>query len=72
MKKELQLLILLKKLLKATQNEFKSNPNKVWVDKGSEFYRRSKKLWLEENNMEMYSMHNKWKSVVADRFIKVL
>ena len=35
----------------------KSNrkPNKIWVDKGSEFYSKSFKKWLEDNNIEMYS-----------------
>ena len=44
-------------------------PNKILVDKGSEFYNRSTKSWLEKNNIEMYSTHNEGKSVVAERFI---
>ena len=38
----------------------KSNrkPNKIWVDKGSEFYNRSMKSWLEKNDIEIYSTHN--------------
>ena len=44
----------------------------MWVDKGSEFYNRSMKSWLQDNNMEMYSMHNEGKSVVAERFIRTL
>ena len=50
----------------------KSNrkPNKIWVDKGSEFYNRSMKLWLEKNDIEMYSTHNEEKFVVAERFIR--
>ena len=28
-------------------NESNRKRNKTWVDKGSEFYNRSKKLWLE-------------------------
>ena len=28
--------------------------------------------WLQDNNIEMYSIHNKGKSVVAERFIKTL
>ena len=47
-------------------------PNKIWVDKGSEFYNRSMKSWLEKNNIKMYSMHNERKSVVAERFIRTL
>ena len=31
-------------------------PNKIWVDKGSEFYNRSMKSWLKGNDIEMYSM----------------
>ena len=53
-------------------NDWKRKPNKLWVDKGSEFYNRSIKPWLEDNNIEMYSRHNKGKSVVAERFIGTL
>ena len=34
-------------------------PNKLWEDKGSEFYNRSLKSWLEKNHIEMYSTHNR-------------
>ena len=47
-------------------------PNKIWVDKGSKFYNRSLKSWLEINAIEIYSTHNKWKSVVSERFIRIL
>ena len=52
----------------------KSNrkPNKIWVDKGGEFYNRSMKSWLEKNDIEMYSTHNEGKSVVAERFIRTI
>ena len=30
------------------------------------------KLWLDKNDIEMYSTYNKGKSVVAERFIKTL
>ena len=43
-----------------------------WVDKGSEFYNISFKKWLKDNDIEMYSIHNKGKSVVAERFIRTL
>ena len=46
--------------------------NKIWVDKGSEFYNRSMKSWIEKNNIEMYSTHNEGKSVVTGRFIRNL
>ena len=42
----------------------KRKSNKIWVDKGGEFYNRSMKSWLEKNNIEMYSTHNEGKSVV--------
>ena len=47
-------------------------PNKIWVDKGSEFYNSSVKKWLKDNDIEMYSIHNEGKSVVAERFIRTL
>ena len=30
------------------------------------------KSWLEENGIAMYSMHSEGKSVVAERFIRIL
>ena len=54
-------------------NEPKHKPNKIWVDKGSEFYNRSMKSFLQNNGIEMYSTHNEGKSVVtAERFIRTL
>ena len=47
-------------------------PNKIWVDKGSEFYNSSFKKWLKDKDMEMYLIHNEGKSVVAERFIRTL
>ena len=47
-------------------------PNKAWVDKRSEFYNSSVKKWLKDNDIEMYSIHNEGKSVVAERFIRTL
>ena len=35
-------------------NESNSKPNKIWVDKGSEFYNRSMKLVLQDNDIEIY------------------
>ena len=53
-------------------NESNCKPNKIWVDKGSEFYNRSMNSWLQDNNIEMYSIHNEGKSVVTERFIRTL
>ena len=47
-------------------------PNKIWVDKGSEFYNDSFKKWLQNNNIVVYSTHNEGKSVLAERFIRTL
>ena len=47
-------------------------PNKIWVDKGGEFYNRSMKSWLEKTDIEMYSTHNEGKFVVAERFIRTI
>ena len=45
---------------------------KKWVEKGGEFYNRSMKLWLDDNQVEMYLMHNEEKSVVAEGLIRTL
>ena len=42
------------------------------MDKSSEFYNRSMKSWLLDNDIEMHSTHNKRKFVVAERFIRTL
>ena len=47
-------------------------PKKIWVDKGSEFYNNSFKKWIKDNDIEMHSIHNEGKSVVAERFIRTL
>ena len=47
-------------------------PNKIWVEKGSEFYNASFKKWLQDNDIVMYSTNNEGKSVVAERFIRTL
>ena len=38
----------------------KRNPNKIWVDQGSEFYNTHFKKWLKDNDIIMYS-HNEGK-----------
>ena len=57
-------------LLKKSQ--LSQDINKIWVDKRSEFYNNSFKKWLKDNDIEMYSIHNEGKSVVAERFIRTL
>ena len=46
--------------------------NQIWVDKGSEFYNNSFKKWFKDNYIEIHSIQNEGKSVVAERFIKTL
>ena len=52
----------------------KSNrkPNKIWVDKGSEFYNNSFKKWIKETDITMCSTNNEGKPVIAERFIRTL
>ena len=53
-------------------HESKGKPNKIWLDKGSEFYNISMKSFLQNNDIEMYSEHDSGKSVVAEKFIRTL
>ena len=59
-------------LFKKILNDSDRKPNKIWVDKGSEFYNNCFKKWLKDNDTEMCSIHNEGKSVVAERFIRTL
>ena len=42
------------------------------MDKGSQFHNRPIKSCLQDNDIEMYSTHNKEKFVVAGGFIRPL
>ena len=54
-------------------NESNRKPNKLWIDQGREFYDKLLQKWLEDNNnILMYSPHNEGKSVITERFIKIL
>ena len=44
--------------------------NKIWVNKGNEFYFRSMKTWLQENDIEIYLKRNKGRFVIVKRSIK--
>ena len=50
----------------------KRKPNKIWLDQGGELYNNIFKRFLKINNIEMYSLYNEGKSVVAERFIRTL
>ena len=67
-KKSITITNAFQKILKESSRK----PNKIWIEKGNEFYNRSMKSWLEENSIEMHSTHNKGKSVAAERFIRTL
>ena len=51
--------------------ESNRKPNKIWVDKESEFYNSSLKKWLKDDS-EMYSTNNEGKYVIAERFTRTL
>ena len=67
-KKVISIVNAFQKILKESDRR----PNKIWVDKGSEFYNNSFKKWLKDNDIEMYSIHNEGKSVIAEIFIRTL
>ena len=64
-KKELQLVMFSK-----ISNESNRKPNEIWVDKGSEFYNRLMKSFLQNNDLEIHSTHDEGKHVIAERFIE--
>ena len=53
-------------------DESNSKPHKIWIYKASKLYNRSMKSWLKNNDIEMYSTHNRGKSFVAKRFNRTL
>ena len=62
-------------IVKAFQSILKQSnrkPNKIWVDKESEFYIAYFKKWLRDNDIVMYSTHNEGKYVVAEKYIRTL
>ena len=44
----------------------------MWAYQGGEFYYNLLKRFLKINNIEMYSTYNEGKSVVAERFLRML
>ena len=53
-------------------DESNHKPNKIWVGKGNEFYYRSIKSFLQNNDKKSYSTHNEGKSIIAEKSIKTL
>ena len=68
MKKKITITNAFQKILQESNRK----PNKIWVEKGREFYNSSFNKWLKDNDIAMYSIHNEGKSVVAKRFIRTL
>jgi len=52
--------------------ESKRQPEKIWVDKGSEFYNKEFLAWTKSQNIVVYSTYGDSKSVVVERFIRTL
>ena len=53
-------------------NESNCKPTKLWVVQGREFYIKLMQRWLDKNDILMYSTHNEWNSVIAERFLGTL
>ena len=62
-KKDISIFIVFQKVFKQSNKK----PNKIWVDKSS-----CLKKWLQNNDIVMISIHNKGKSLVAERIIRTL
>ena len=62
---------ILTELLKVIKDSGRE-PEKIWVDKGSEFYNKNFKAWAKSKNIVIYSTYGESKSVVVERFIRTL
>ena len=62
-------------MLAAIKNVVKESgrePEKIWVDKGSEFYNKDFKSWTNKKDIVIYSTYGESKSAVVERFIRTL
>ena len=59
----------LKQIVKDNQNVY---PDKLWTDKGSEFYNKKVKEWCKDNNITLYSTYGKAKSAMVERFNRTI
>ena len=55
---------------KSTKLHSMRKPNKIWVDKGSEFHNSCFKKSLKNSDIEMQSTHNRGKYVVAKTLLE--
>ena len=46
----------------------RKNPDKLFVDQGTEFYKRVFRSWLKEDNIETYSVFDEGKAVIVEKF----
>ena len=46
-------------------NESGCKRNKIWLNKGSEFYNKLMKSWLQDNGIRTYSTHNALKYLLG-------
>ena len=53
-------------------NEYNNAHHRTIETKPVEFYNRSMKSWLKDNDLTMYLPHDEGKSVFAERFIRTL
>ena len=57
---------------KSVVESSKRSPQKIWVDKGSEFYNKDFQNWTKNHNISMYSTYGESKSVIVERFIRTI
>ena len=58
---------------KAFEELFRTRkPNKIWSDKGTEFYNKDVSKVLRENDIEIYSTENEEKSAVVERWNRTM
>ena len=50
----------------------KRKPQKLWTDRGGEFYNKIFKNFLKQQGIDMYSIYNESKAVVIERFNRSL
>ena len=53
-------------------NESNCKPKKLWVDQGRQLYNKLITECLDNNDILMHSTHDEGKSVISERFIKIL
>ena len=59
-------------IFKLNLGKSKLKPSKIWVDKARRFCNRSMKSFLHDNDIQVFSTHNEGKSVLTERFIRIL